>query len=65
MPHTPSTVPNIGVFFLSGAAEAMPNTADQLPQNLDEIKRLDRASRRRLWVAFKLLEAVRQGKVGS
>jgi hypothetical protein len=42
---TPSTVPNIVVFFLNGAAEAMPNTADQLPQNLDEIKRLDRASR--------------------
>jgi hypothetical protein len=27
------------VFVLSGAAEAMPNTADQLPQNLDAIKR--------------------------
>jgi hypothetical protein len=64
MPQTRSTVPNIVVFFLTGAAEAMPNTADQLQQNLDENKRPDRASRRRLWVALNLLEAVRQGKVG-
>ena len=43
MSQTPTSTPNIPPCFLGGGSGAIANTADQSPQNLDEIKRLDRA----------------------
>jgi len=43
MSQTPTNTLNIPPRFLGGGAEVIANTADQSPQNLNEIKRLDRA----------------------